>query len=77
MPKSMNHLTVHSQPTATLECCGEDSFAIVENEYQLVLAVADGVGGWRSKGIDPSQFSRGLMRCLMSVVKGGGSQLAY
>lgn len=42
-------------------CCGEDSFAVTENDYEVVLAIADGVGGWRSKGIDPSAFSRTLM----------------
>lgn len=26
-----------------------------------LLAVADGVGGWRDRGIDPSKYSRGLV----------------
>lgn len=42
-------------------CCGEDSYSIAENDYQMVIAVADGVGGWRKKGIDPARFSRCLM----------------
>ena len=42
--------------------CGEDSWVIKETPQQVCLAVADGVGGWRSKGVDPSQFSRCLMR---------------
>lgn len=41
--------------------CGEDSFSIAENENEIVLAVADGVGGWRSEGIDPSVFAQTLM----------------
>lgn len=41
--------------------CGEDSFAVAENDYEVVLAIADGVGGWRSKGVDPSVFSQTLM----------------
>lgn len=41
--------------------CGEDSFCVAENENEVVLGVADGVGGWRSKGVDPSLFSQTLM----------------
>lgn len=41
--------------------CGEDSYCIADNEFEVVLGVADGVGGWRSKGVDPSAFSRTLM----------------
>lgn len=41
--------------------CGEDSFCVAENENEVVLGVADGVGGWRSKGVDPSVFSQTLM----------------
>lgn len=35
-----------------------ESFVIVV----FPLGVADGVGGWRKYGIDPSEFSRKLMR---------------
>ena len=52
------------------EDCGEDAYAMEENELQAVLAVADGVGGWRKQGIDPSGFSRGLMRHLAAIVRG-------
>lgn len=41
--------------------CGEDSFSIAENEHEVILAVADGVGGWRSQGVDPAIFSQTLM----------------
>ena len=41
--------------------CGEDSFCVAENEFEVILGVADGVGGWRSKGVDPSAFSQTLM----------------
>lgn len=39
--------------------CGEDSF-FVANNYK-VIGVADGVGGWRSEGVDPAIFSNALM----------------
>ena len=38
--------------------CGEDSFMLSSR----VLAVADGVGGWRKQGIDPSLFANSLMQ---------------
>lgn len=41
--------------------CGEDSYCVAENDKEVVLGVADGVGGWRSKGVDPSAFSQALM----------------
>lgn len=41
--------------------CGEDSFCIHETQRHYILSVADGVGGWRHRGIDPSAFSRNLM----------------
>lgn len=39
--------------------CGEDSF-FVSNTYKTI-GVADGVGGWRDEGVDPSLFSNQLM----------------
>jgi protein phosphatase PTC7 len=35
---------------------GEDSFLVFED----LVMVADGVGGWAGKGIDPGLFSREL-----------------
>ena len=40
--------------------CGEDSF-FVNQELMATLGVADGVGGWRSEGVDPGEIARGLM----------------
>ncbi|EAS01026.1 serine/threonine phosphatase 2C (macronuclear) [Tetrahymena thermophila SB210] len=37
---------------------GEDAYFADKN----LLAVADGVGGWAEKGIDPAEYSRGLIR---------------
>eukprot|EP00796_Vickermania_ingenoplastis_P009262 gene9262-6513_t len=40
--------------------CGEDSFFVAR--HHKALGVADGVGGWRSHGVDPSEFSNALMQ---------------
>lgn len=42
---------------------GEDAY--YANEY--LLAVADGVGGWNEKGIDPAKYSRELVSKYLSV----------
>lgn len=39
---------------------GEDAYKIVEDNWMIV--VADGVGGWNSKGVDPSLFSKCLVK---------------
>lgn len=49
-------------------CCGEDAFSISQNALQMIIAIADGVGGWRKKGIDPSRFSRCLMEQVSKLV---------
>ena len=36
-----------------------------------MIGVADGVGGWRQYGIDPSQFSKKLMETCEMLVKTG------
>lgn len=40
--------------------CGEDSYVVAEHDGKILLAVADGVGSWRKKGINPALFSRAL-----------------
>lgn len=54
-----------SDPKKNKNCtplgCGEDSFCISENGHEIVLGVADGVGSWRSRDVDPSKFSQALM----------------
>lgn len=37
----------------------------------LSVGVADGVGGWRDYGVDPSQFSGTLMKTCERLVKEG------
>lgn len=39
--------------------------------FSFLLGVADGVGGWRDYGVDPSQFSGTLMRTCERLVKEG------
>ena len=39
--------------------------------YISSQGVADGVGGWRDYGVDPSQFSATLMRTCERLVKEG------
>lgn len=47
--------------------CGEDACLVSRiSDNKLLLAVADGVGGWRKHGVDPSLFSNQLMSCLQS-----------
>jgi len=52
-------------PGDSVECspfgCGEDSFALELSNGYVLLAVADGVGGWRKKGVDPAIFAQTLM----------------
>ena len=69
-PKDLPTLIGQERRVVALDCCGEDSFAIAENNEQVVVGMADGVGSWRQKGIDPSRFSRSLMRHLEATVMG-------
>ncbi|KAJ8312593.1 hypothetical protein KUTeg_009966 [Tegillarca granosa] len=47
---------------------GDDAFFIAKNKVADVLGVADGVGGWRNYGIDPSAFPRTLMETCERMV---------
>ncbi|EEB06629.1 serine/threonine protein phosphatase Azr1 [Schizosaccharomyces japonicus yFS275] len=47
---------------------GEDAFLCVKKPNYSLAAVFDGVGGWASKGIDPSKFSWGLCKQLEQLV---------
>ena len=48
---------------------GEDAYLFSSD--CSVIGVADGVGGWREYGIDPSQFPRTLMSICERLVKEG------
>jgi len=50
---------------------GEDACFIGKFKSTHVAGVADGVGGWRKYGIDPSEFSSRLMKNCADVVKTG------
>lgn len=41
------------------------------SRQHVFLGVADGVGGWRDYGVDPSQFSSTLMKTCERLVKEG------
>jgi len=49
-------------PTCGKGHFGEDAWFMASTTKADVMGVADGVGGWRSFGIDPGQFSCFLMR---------------
>ncbi|XP_029641640.1 protein phosphatase PTC7 homolog isoform X1 [Octopus sinensis] len=48
---------------------GDDAFFIARNKVADVIGVADGVGGWRSYGVDPSKFPLSLMSTCERMVK--------
>ncbi|GFN92815.1 phosphatase ptc7-like protein [Plakobranchus ocellatus] len=50
---------------------GDDAYFISRNKVADVIGVADGVGGWRSYGIDPSTFPRTLMLACERMVREG------
>jgi len=47
---------------------GDDAFFMAKNRLGDFLGVADGVGGWREYGIDPSLFSSSLMEACKSLI---------
>ena len=47
------------------------NFPISSTGTTDVFGVADGVGGWRNHGVDPSRFSRALVQKLEDLVKKG------
>lgn len=48
---------------------GEDAYFVASTQNADVIGVADGVGGWRSYGIDPGEFSSFLMRTCERLVE--------
>ncbi|XP_068616769.1 protein phosphatase PTC7 homolog isoform X1 [Brachionichthys hirsutus] len=52
-------------------CYGDDACFTATHRSADVLGVADGVGGWRDYGVDPSQFSGTLMKTCERLVKEG------
>jgi protein phosphatase PTC7 len=56
------------QRTNRTNVYGDDAFFIAKNRLGDFLGVADGVGGWREHGIDPSLFSSSLMEACRSLI---------
>lgn len=50
--------------TPSPDTCGEDSYFMANH----ILGIADGVGGWNSKNVDPSKISRALMKHASDLV---------
>lgn len=50
---------------------GDDACFIARHSTADVVGVADGVGGWRTYGIDPSIFPRSLMKVCSQLVSSG------
>ncbi|XP_064618495.1 protein phosphatase PTC7 homolog [Lineus longissimus] len=50
---------------------GDDACFIAKHKLSDILGVADGVGGWRSYGVDPSEFSSKLMQTCERMVNRG------
>ncbi|CAH8506558.1 unnamed protein product [Schistosoma bovis] len=50
---------------------GDDACFLSVTDSSYVLGVADGVGGWRSYGVDPGRFSRAVMKNCERVVNSG------
>ncbi|XP_060075741.1 protein phosphatase PTC7 homolog [Ylistrum balloti] len=50
---------------------GDDAYFITRNKLADVIGVADGVGGWRNYGVDPSAFPKTLMTTCERMVKEG------
>lgn len=48
---------------------GEDAFFVTSDGN--VIGVADGVGSWRESGVDPGDYSRGLMRVACDFFESG------
>lgn len=48
---------------------GDDAWFIASQKCADVMGVADGVGGWRTLGVDPSKFSSNLMRTCKRLVE--------
>jgi protein phosphatase PTC7 len=74
IPKNLAIPALDSKPAP---CdCGEDSYAIATKKGgKILLAVADGVGSWRKKDIDPALFSRALCSYIKTVFIKGEDQL--
>ncbi|ESO96554.1 hypothetical protein LOTGIDRAFT_231806 [Lottia gigantea] len=73
MRKYINNRSMN-RPKASLVqnwAFGDDAYFISRNKISDVIGIADGVGGWRQYGVDPSNFSRTLMATCERMVREG------
>eukprot|EP00126_Sphaerothecum_destruens_P008277 Sdes_comp20157_c0_seq1m13308 len=52
---------VRNRPKFCICDCGEDAYFLTETKSHTYFGVADGVGGWRSSGVDPALFAWALV----------------
>ena len=51
---------------------GEDAYLVSPcNRY---VGVFDGVGGWRSSGVDAGKYARGLAQACLKIISGESTQ---
>lgn len=69
---SKSHSTPSSVPNLIKpRTFGDDSCFVARHKLGDVLGVADGVGGWRTYGVDPSLFPKSLMAACERMVSSG------
>ena len=52
---------------------GEDSY-VVSSPTNSTIAVADGVGGWESKGVNPRAFADEILKRTYKFIKNGEAE---
>jgi len=57
----------HTAPSF-LHKYGEDACFVSSTNTMDIIGIADGVGGWRKRGVDPSKFSFGLMEACKKLI---------
>jgi len=55
--------------TASIDKFGDDACFILNSKRKDYIGVADGVGGWRSRGYDPSAFSSSLLTICKDIAQ--------
>ena len=58
-----------TKPIVKKGVIGDDAWFVASQKSIVVLGVADGVGGWREVGVDPSKFSSSLMKTCKRFVE--------
>ncbi|TPP56179.1 PTC7 protein phosphatase a [Fasciola gigantica] len=66
-----NKRNSHSSRLRSNWAFGDDACFLAHSDSSYVLGVADGVGGWRTYGVDPGRFSRAIVRNCERLVNTG------